>query len=400
MNKVITLLLILFIPGNVVGQKSVDYLLKARALRESGKTEQAVRLLTNAISETNDCRLYLERAEALITKGDYSGAISDYNEADKIIPTSGEYGLSRIYALKGNAATSVYHLGLNLNSAFRKSEKEIMLDPAFGTIENSPEWRQFWKKEWYSKLEKGLAEIEYSLSSGRIDDSKAQLSVIKKDFENSDELLYAEALVDLRSGKAADAVKIVSGLITSGPDNEKYLRLLAHAQSETSNPSAASVTYSHLIDIGVADADLYLNRAECYRKTGENDKAISDIEKYLGYYPESIKALSLAGKVESASGDNLKALEYFSKNLQLHPNDAGCYIDRANSYFLSKSWSMAISDYSMSLDLNPGNPDVWINKGLSLINSGKTEDACHDFRTAFNLGSKRATEYVSKYCIK
>jgi tetratricopeptide (TPR) repeat protein len=400
MNKAVTLFLLLLVSGTVFGQTTVDYLIKARALRERGMAEQAIRLLTAGIAETNDCRLFLERAESQIIKGDYSGAISDYNEADKLIPFSGEYGLSRIYALKGDAATSVYHLGFNLNSSFRKSEKDVMLDPAFGTIENSSEWRQFWKKDWYSPLEKALAEMEYKISSGKADDSKSLLSEIKKNFDSNIDVLYSEALVDLRSGRNGDAIKIINGIVLSSPDNEKYLRLLADAQTESSNPSGASVTYSHLIDLGVADAGLYLKRAECYRKTGENDKAISDIEKYLGYYPESIQAISLAGKVESASGDNLKALEYFSRNLKLHPDDAGCYIDRANSYFISKSWSMAISDYSMSLDLNPGNPDAWINKGLSLLYSGKNDDACHDFRTAFSLGSKRATEYVSKYCIK
>ena len=95
--------------------------------------------------------------------------------------------------------------------------------------------------------------------------------------------------------------------------------------------------------------ELLILRADCYRKTGETDKALTDIEKYLEIYPDNKAALSLAGKVEAISGDNLKALEYFSKNLKLHPNDPECYIDRANSYFVSKSWDLAINDYSMSL---------------------------------------------------
>ena len=78
--------------------------------------------------------------------------------------------------MKGDAATSLYHLELNLNSSFRKSEKEIMLDPAFSTIENRPEWRQFWKKEWYSMTEKSISEIEYYVSAGKIDESKEVLA--------------------------------------------------------------------------------------------------------------------------------------------------------------------------------------------------------------------------------
>jgi tetratricopeptide (TPR) repeat protein len=400
MKKILTLVLILVIKSTVFGQQAVYSVLKARALTEAGKPDLAITLLDKAISETHESLLYTERAEVNILKGSYSEAISDYNKANKITPSSGEYGLARIYALKGDAATALYHLELNLNSSFRKGEKAIMLDPAFGAIDNRSEWRQFWKKEWYSNTEKSLSEIEYYISTGKTDESKAVLSELKNGNTGSDDILYAESLVDLSVGKYPEVIKLISGLTQNSPSNEKYLRILAKAQTGVSNSTGASITYSQLIGLEVPDAELYLFRAECYRKTGETGKALSDIEKYLDLYPENKNALSLAGKVESASGDNLKALEYFSTNLKLHPNDADCYIDRANSYFLSKSWNLAIKDYSMSLDLKPGNSDSWLNKGIGLLNSGRVEDACFDFRKSLRLGNKRAAEFISNNCIK
>jgi len=400
MKKTIILVWILLCTGTVFGQQAVDYILKAKALTEAGKPDLAIDLLNGAIAETKESRLFTERAEANILKGDYSGAISDYNEANKITPSSGEYGLSRIYALKGDAATALYHLEMNLNSSFRKGEKEIMLDPAFGPVENRSEWRQFWKKEWYSIIERSISEIEYYISAGKIDESKTVLSELKKSYQSNDDILYAEALINLSSGKYTEVIKVISGLIALNPENEKYLRILAKAQTGASNPAGASVTYTQLLGLGIADAELFILRADCYRKTGETDKALTDITKFLDIYPENKAAISLAGKVEAVSGDNLKALEYFSKNLKLHPNDPDCYIDRANSYFVSKSWDWAIKDYSMSLDLKPGNSDIWLNKGIALLNSGRVEDACHDFRKSLSLGNKRSSEYISNNCIK
>lgn len=400
MKKIITLIWILIFTGTASGQQTVENILKARALTEAGKPDLAINLLTGAISDTKDSRLYSGRAEAEIIKGDYSSAISDYNEANKLTPFSGEYGLSRIYSLKGDAGTALYHLEMNLNSSFRKSEKEIMLDPAFGVIENKSEWRLFWKKEWYSITEKSVSEIEYYASAGKIDEAKTVLSELKKSYQTGDDITYAEALIDLSSGKFPEVVKGISGLVVSNPGNEKYLRIMAKAEIGESNPAGASVTYSQLLSSGVADAELLILRADCYRKTGETDKALADIKKYLEIYPENKEALSLAGKVESVSGDNLKAIEYFTNNLKLHPNDPQCYIDRANSYFISRSWEWAINDYSMSLDLKPDNPDVWLNKGISLLNLARGEDACHDFRRSLSLGNKRAAEYISKNCIK
>ncbi len=53
----------------------------------------------------------------------------------------------------------------------------------------------------------------------------------------------------------------------------------------------------------------------------------------------------------------------------------------------------------MSLDLKPDDANTWLNKGIALLNCGRVEDACHDFRKSFSLGNKRASEFISKNCI-
>jgi Flp pilus assembly protein TadD len=400
MKKTATLICILLYMANTYGQQPVEYILRAKAFTEEGKPDQAIELLNQALSGNRDSRLYLERAETYILKGDYSDAASDFNEANIINPASGDYGLSRLYALRGDVSTALYHLELNLNSAYKKSEKVIMLDPAFGAIDNRPEWRQFWKKDWYSDKEKRLSEIEYYASAGKIDESRVILAELKTNYNGDNEVLYADALIAYSLKNFTRAVKVLIGLTGSNPDNEKYLRLLAKSQTESSNMAGASNTYTKLIDLGIADPKLFILRADCYRKTGENERALSDVMKYLDIYPADKVALSLAGKLAGTSGDNLKALSYFSTNLKLHPNDPQCYIDRADTYFGIKSWEWAINDYSMSLDLQPENSTAWLNKGIALLNTGRTEDACHDFRKSFSLGNKKATEYISRNCIK
>lgn len=399
-KKIILLFSAFLVMGIVAGQTAFDYLLIAKALISSGKPDQAIEVLTSAIEKQKESKLYTSRAEAFVSKGDYSSAISDYNTANTLRENSGEYGLSRIYAIKGDAGTSLYHLERSMKSSFKRSEKEILPDPAFGRIENRPEWRQFWKKEWYSDPEKSISEIEYYVSSGNKVEAERILKELGRNYPDISEIKFGRALIDLSANKYNEAIRTLSGLLITDQDNEKYLRAIAIAQTGASNPSGASLTYSKLISLDIPDAGLLLERALCFRKTGENDKALDDIKKYLSVYPGDKSALSLAGKTESAAGNNLKALEYFSENLKLHPEDASCYTDRANSYLVSRSWDWAVTDYSMSLDLDPENSDVWLNKGIALISSGKADDGCHDLRMSLSLGNKRATEYISKYCIK
>jgi tetratricopeptide (TPR) repeat protein len=367
----------------------------------SGKPDQAIELLSDALTQNgSDNRLYLERADAKQMKGDYPGAITDYTSANSLVQNSGEYGLARIYSLKGDVSAAVYHLERNLSSAFRKSEKEILLDPSFSVIENRPEWRQILRKEWYTDSERRIDEIEYYAAKGNLEEAKILLSGLRSDYKTDSPVLYGEALISHAEGRFADAVTILSGLVTSDEKSERYLRLLAKAQTGNKNPSGASDVYTKMLNLEIPDAGLLLSRAECYLKTGETDKASGDLERYLSINPGDKDAISLAGRVEVASGDNLKALSYFSRNLELHPGDPACYTDRANAYFLSKTWDWAIKDYTMALDLNPDNSEVWLSKGISLLNSGKKDDACHDFRRSFSLGNKKAADFISRNCIK
>ena len=394
------LAVILFTGETLNSQTAYDCLLKARILMADGKNGEAVTCLVSGLAANRDGRLFSAKAEAETAMGDVNSAISDYLSASSMGDTEAEFGLAKAYALKGDAAGSVSHLENSMKSASRKSEKEIMLEPSFRKIENTPEWRAFWKKDWYTGKEKSLAEIEYYVAGGKTSEAISALAELENNYGGTSAVDYASALISFSAGKYQDALKDLSGLLETDPSNEKYLRLMAKAQESSGNPAGASDTYSKLLEMQVPDAGLLISRAENYRKTGETDKARADIKRYLELVPDSKSALSMAGKIESSTGNNLEALGYFNRNLQLHPDDPDCYIDRANSYFLSKSWDWAAKDYSMALDLSPGNPDTWLNKGLALVNSGNTDDACHDFRQALRLGSKKAADLVSRYCIK
>ena len=285
-----------------------------------------------------------------------------------------------------------------MESAFKRSEKEIMLEPAFAPVENRPEWRQFWQKSWYSHRETGVSEIEYFISTNNLADAQEALAGLRAGYPGSEEARYAEVLVNIASGRFDDAVRGAQSLVLSGNDREKYLRVLAKAQTGQSNFAGASSTYTRLIDMGVTDAQLLIERAETFRRTGDRNRAIRDVERFMALYPENKEAIRLAGRLEVELGNNIKALEYFSRNIELYPSDAECYIDRANSYFSSRSWQWAINDYSMSLDLNPENSEAWLNKGIANLNSGKTDAACYDFKKAFSLGNQRAVSYISSNC--
>jgi len=398
MKKLLLILLLLAVVVFLNAQATYDLLLKARAANAAGRTDEALRILSEG--NPGDISILLERSAIYISKGDYQSAITDLNSANAIKQGAGDFGLSRIYALRREASTSMYHLASCLRSTFRRSEKEIMLDPAFTAIENSPEWRNFWKEARFSTYEKSIAELEYYYSAGKREEAESVLLMLEREYPGTEAHQYAASLVSMIGKDYSNAVRQLSALVASQPGNENYLRLLAGAQVASGNAAGASVTYTKLIDSKIPDAHLFVDRAGCYLKTGETGRARTDIQRFLELYPGDIEALRLAGKIENASGDNLAAIALYTDNLKLHPGDPRCYTDRGDAYFLARSWKLAADDYSMALDLSPGNSNAWLNKGISLLNTGNTVDACNDFRMALKLGNKRAAEYISANCIK
>ena len=386
--------------AGVIGQQNNDAILEAKALIASGNHSKALALLSAAIESKPESRLYIERGEINLKLKNYDASLNDFNKANALEERSGDYGLAKTYAIQGDASNSMKRLAASMESIYKRSEKEIMLDPAFTVIENKPEWRQFWQKTWYNSQETGVAEIEYFVSTNKLADARNAISELKASgYSGTEETMYAEILVNIAAERFDDAVKSALTLASSENKKEKYLRVLAKAQTGQSNFAGASSTYTRLIEMGVTDAQLFIERAECFRKTGERSKALKDVERFMALYPENKEAIRLAGKLEIESGNNIKALEYFSRNVELNPNDAECYVDRANSYFSSRSWQWAISDYSMSLDLDPVNPDVWLNQGISLLSSGNVIDACYNFKRAYSLGNQRAAPYINRNCI-
>ncbi len=381
------------------GQQAPGYLFKARALIESGKNNEAIDVLSEAIDNQKDNRCYLFRGDAYANIGKYFEAEEDYQYINKIIPHSGDYGLARIYALKGDASRALAYLEENLASKFRKSEKEIMLDPVFDRIENTQEWRQFWKKERYSEVETKVQEVKYYLSSGKMDEARVIATQLTGSYPEDNLANYTIALVDYEFKRYQEVITNISKLLLADRNNSDYLILLARAQTAIGNYAGAIGSITRIIESGNTDAGFFLDRAECFIKTGELEKAMNDINQYLEFYPENKKALKMAGTVAGAMGDNLKGISYFTQNIELNPGDPECWLNRANAYFTAKAWEFAAYDYGMALDLKPDIADAWLNKGIALVNTGKTEDACFDFKKAYLLGNKKATPLINKYCI-
>ncbi len=373
-------------------------ILKAQALLENKKTGEAINILSSAIAADKTTGLYLERAEVYMSLGQLDKAISDLVEADNISPGAASFGLARVYALKGDAATAIGYLEKNMGSGYKMREKEVLLDQDLSRISNSQEWKQFIKKEWYSRIEKSISEIEYYISLGRTGEAMDILNELKSDYAEDNKLTYIEGYIKYASGQYREATTIMAPLVQEEPANADYVRLLADASFANGDYAGAAMNYLGLLKVGDADAIILLKLAECYKGGLDYDEAASYVDLYLSLYPSDTDALSLGGSIERAAGNYNSALRYYSKCLEANSGEPRFYIDRADTYFMVKSWELAANDYGMALDLNPDNSESWLNKGISHLNLRQEDTGCFCLKMAQKMGDDRASFLLERNC--
>jgi len=400
MKKSVVLLIIILTSQLIAGQGRYEEMLRAVALSAGGNNNEAAGILTGLINAAPDDELLLLRGNAYLVSGKVKEAKSDFMAAESMILGSGLYGLSRCAAAGGETRAAVSYLEAHLKSQFRKSEPEIMLDKYFESIQSSPEWKSLWKKDWYKGYERKSWEIDHYLKIGKTDLAEEvwrELSATYSDMPVTD---YCKARILTARGLYRDASALLAPLTIKVDAPTSYLITLAEAQTGEGSYYAAAMSYGRLIDAEYPDPQLFLKRAAMLVKAGDRNAAKADLGTYLALNPENSEALGLIGKTYAEEGAIYEALPYLNMNIEKHPGEATAFSIRGDAWLAARTWDKAAEDYTMSLDLDPENATVNLNLGIALINSGKTEDACHYLRKAKEQGNKDATKYLSKYCIR
>lgn len=163
-------------------------------------------------------------------------------------------------------------------------------------------------------------------------------------------------------------------------------------------------------------------------------KAIADFEKYIAINPNNDLAYVLIGvctaKLDSKPKTIAKAIEYFSKAIELNDKSSDyyyyrgyaymdkedykkaladmnkaieldaknelAYFERSNIYYETQDFTKQIADLDKAIELNPKNGKYYYWRGYGKLFGLKDKDAaCPDYTKAIELGYKKAEEMKS-----
>lgn len=398
--KQIFIAILLLLCISVQGQDINDVLLRAKACIDNENYNDAITLYSAAIDSRSHYRIYTGRADAYLLSGDTDKAISDYLSANSLAIASGDYGLARAYARKGMVDKSVESLIRHLRSPYKYEKKVILLDKDLGRIEESPQWRKLWKTDWYNQLENGIAEIEYLLTRGSIEDIERIYKELAVLYSDKTDIAYLEGIIAMKKNNFRIAIEKLHLVTENDSGNYKAWMAYIDALSKNRDYLVAANKCTDALLLFPENSEIILIRAYNLNKAGDKYRALEVCESYLQIYPEKEEAIQMAGRIASESGKYGKALRYFSNNIDADPGNPEYFSDRAGVYFKTKSWESAIYDFSMALDLHPQNGENYYMKGMALLKISRVDEACHDFKKALHYGYKKASVMINKNCIR
>ncbi len=134
-----------------------------------------------------------------------------------------------------------------------------------------------------------------------------------------------------------------------------------------------------------------------YYRNNQYDDALKIYEEVLQRDPNNAKAYQLMALVHSQKKELTKALDDYTKALQLNPSKdllIEIMINRGSLYTdVLGRFNDAITDFKKVLELSPGNVDATLNTGITYYKKGEYDNAINIFNTAIQKDGKEGKLY-------
>ena len=158
--------------------------------------------------------------------------------------------------------------------------------------------------------------------------------------------------------------------------------------------------YSNVIEFNLTGSYFtfiaYNNRALAYGAQGNLERAIEDYTRAIELEPNSPLAYSNRGGAYQKQGNLERAIEDCTKAIELEPNNDQAYNNRGGAYYNQGNLEQAIEDYTRAIELEPNNAQAFYNRGTTYHNQGNLEQAIEDYTRAIELEPNNDQAYNNR----
>ena len=163
-----------------------------------------------------------------------------------------------------------------------------------------------------------------------------------------------------------------------------FLGLKTHNQAKVWKSSFS--LWDHVIEVRGESFLALLQRGNIYTEVGEYEKAINDYSRSIEIHPAYYKTYDQFGHVQLLRGNYDASIKAYTKSLELNPDGEYAHLSLGFTYRQTGDLELAMNHLNKALRLNPVNPEIYYNRGKIYLEQGQNENACADFRNALKIG--------------
>ncbi|NTW68854.1 MAG: tetratricopeptide repeat protein [Chlorobiaceae bacterium] len=139
-----------------------------------------------------------------------------------------------------------------------------------------------------------------------------------------------------------------------------------------------------------------LQQALKFHQKGELTEAETLYEEILQHQPEQVDALHFLGVIALQKKNHEKAVELFTKAIEIYPHHAVFYSNQGLAHYGLKQFEAALASFDKVIALKPDYAEAYLNRGMVLYDQGAFEDALASFEKALDLKPDFAKAYFYK----
>ena len=148
----------------------------------------------------------------------------------------------------------------------------------------------------------------------------------------------------------------------------------------------AQLIYERLLEIGLADAQVFANLAALYQIAGRSQESIPLLERAIALQPDYPEALLNLGNALQTTGRSAEAIRAFRHAINFNPALPEAHTGLGVALQAEGHLDEAIEHHRQALKLSPIYPAAWSNLGVALRSRGNClQESIAAFREALQL---------------
>jgi tetratricopeptide (TPR) repeat protein len=190
---------------------------------------------------------------------------------------------------------------------------------------------------------------------------------------------YADGIGLFKANRYEQAILNFTRAVDLKPDFAEAYRMRGRAYAAIDKPDDAIPDFTKVSLLSPKDGSVLIERGFAYLDKKDLTHAMADASGALAIDSKLARAYNLRATVERAVGETRKALDDFSRAVELAPN-LDNYFQRAATYQMLNDHARAVADFDEALLLSPDQAHTYYARAQSRAALGDTQGAQEDIR--------------------